>query len=441
VPAERRTLHDDARACWAAALAAVEPGRIVRTWLARDGASLVLRRPLGEELARHAGPVLVVAVGKAAAAMAGAACDVAGVDGWAIVPQAAVPGRAGRVTVAGASHPIPDAAGVAATAELLGRVRQASAETLVVALVSGGASALMVAPGDGITLADKQAVTRALLRAGADIGALNTVRKHLSRVKGGGLARAAQRAAGLWTLVLSDVIGDDLATIASGPSVADPTTFADAGAALDRYVPAGEQPAAVRARLAAGRAGQVPETVKPGDPVLARVRTEVLAGNRTAVAAAAAEARRRGYRTAVVGEPLAGDAATAGRALAARLLAEPGDGPVAVVAGGETTVEVVGVGLGGRSQHLALAAALVLAGHPGAVLAAGTDGVDGPTDAAGALVDGDTAAALRRAGIDPEATLRATDSHHALDAVGALVRTGPTGTNVADLALALRGAG
>lgn len=434
-------MHDDARACFRAALAAVEPGRLVGEWLARDGDVLVLRRPHLGAIARHPGPVLVVAAGKAAAAMAAAACGVAGVDGYAIVPHAAVPAHPGRVTVVGASHPVPDAAGVAATADLLARVERASAETLVVALVSGGASALMVAPAGGVTLADKQAVTRALLRAGADIGALNTVRKHLSRVKGGGLARAARHAAGLWTLVLSDVVGDDLATVASGPAVADPTTFADAGALLDRWVPAGEQPPAVRAHLAAGRAGRVPETVKPGDPVLARARTEVLAGNRSAVEAAAAEARRRGYRTCIVEEPLAGDAAVAGRALVARLLTEPDDRAVAIVTGGETTVQAVGEGLGGRSQHLALAAAVALAGHPGVVLAAGTDGVDGPTDAAGAIVDVDTVAELVRAGIDADAALRATDSHRALDAIGAVLRTGPTGTNVADVALALRGAG
>jgi len=412
----------------------------VRAWLGRDGASLVLGRSGVTRRARHAGPVLIVAAGKAAALMAAAAAEVAGTTAYAIAPHGPSAIDSARVEVARAAHPVPDEAGVAATAALLARVEHAAADTLVVLLLSGGASALLVAPADGIRLADKQAVTRALLQAGADIGALNTVRKHLSRVKGGGLARAARGAAGLWTLVLSDVVGDDLSTIASGPTVADPSTFADAVAVVDRHLAPAAVPAAVRARLEAGRAGRLAETVKAGDPALAHACTEVLAGNRTAVAAIAAEARARGYRTCVVDEPLTGDAAVAGRALVRRLLAEPDHGPVAVVAGGETTVEVVGGRPGGRSQHLALAAALALEGQAGVVLAGGTDGVDGATDAAGAVVDGETAARLRRAGIDPAAALAATDSHRALAAAGALLRTGPTGTNVADVALALRGA-
>jgi len=397
-------------------------------------------RPDGEPIARHVGPVLIVAAGKAAVAMAAAAAEITGTTAYAIAPHGSAAVDPARVEVVGAAHPVPDEAGVAATAALLARVEAASADTLVVLLLSGGASALLVAPADGVTLADKQAVTRALLAASAEIGALNTVRKHLSRVKGGGLARAARGAAGLWTLALSDVVGDDLSTIASGPTVADPTTFADAVAVLGRHLRPDDVPPAVRARLDAGCAGRVPETVKPGDPALAKTHTEVLAGNRTAVAALAAAAGARGYRTCVVAEPLAGDAAVAGRALVARLLAEPDDRPVAVIAGGETTVRVVGSEPGGRSQHLALAAGLALSGHAGVVLAAGTDGVDGPTDAAGAVVDGETCAHLRRAGVDPAAALAATDSHRALDAVGALLRTGPTGTNVADVVLALRGA-
>lgn len=428
-------LRRHARACYDAALAAVEPASLVRAWLTRDGASLVLGPPGREPSARHVGPVCIVAAGKAAASMARAAAEIVGTTAYAIVPHESVPAGSSSVTAVGAAHPLPDAAGVAATEALLERVGSAAADTLVVFLLSGGASALLVAPADGVELADKQAVTRALLHAGVDIGTLNTVRKHLSRVKGGGLARAARGAAGLWTLVLSDVVGDDLATIGSGPTVADPTTFADAIAVLGRHLPGDEVPASVRAHLAAGSA----ETLKPGDPLLTRSRVQVLAGNRTAVEAAAAAARRLGYRTCIVDEPLAGDAAAAGRALVGRLDAEPDDGPVAVITGGETTVQVVRGGLGGRSQQLALAAALALAGRPGVVLAAGTDGVDGPTDAAGALVDGETARRLRVAGVDPAVALAATDSHRALDAVGALVRTGPTGTNVADVALALRG--
>src|SRR5438034_1571524 len=228
---------------------------------------------------------------------------------------------------------------------------------------SGGASSLLVAPAAGLTLADKQALGARLLASGADIGALNLVRKHCSRVKGGGLARHAVRAAGLWTLVLSDVVGDDPATIASGPTVADPSTFRDVAAVLARYLAAEDVPAAVRARIERGCTGALPETVKPGDPALARAATVVIGGNQDALAAAAAAARAHGYAAEVAAEPLGGDAAEAGRVLAARLGAARG-GPFALVAGGETTVRVRPGGRGGRAQQLALAAAVELEGAP-----------------------------------------------------------------------------
>jgi glycerate 2-kinase len=305
-------------------------------------------------------------------------------------------------------------------------------------LLGGGASSLLVAPAGAVTLADKQAVTAALLASGADIVALNTVRKHCSRIKGGRLARAARDAAGVWTLLLSDVAGDDPAIIASGPTVADPTTFADARDVFERWLAPDAVPPRVRAHLDAGVLGRVEESVKPGDAVLDRTVTRVLAGNRTAVDAAAATASRLGFEPHPIREPLCGDAAAAARLVVATLDALPRQVPVAVVAGGETTVQVVHGGRGGRSQHLALAAAVALAGRPGVLLAAGTDGVDGPTDAAGACVDGRSVARARARAFDAAAALAATDSHPLLAATGDLVRTGPTGTNVADLVVALR---
>jgi glycerate 2-kinase len=436
-----RALRADADACFAAALAAVEPAALVRAHLARVDAVLALRARSGERLAAHAGPVLVVGAGKAALAMARAVATLAGGamrGGVVVVPHGGAGPCPGGVTVVTGAHPVPDAAGETACARLLAAVERTDAHTLVVAVLSGGASALLVAPAEGITLADKQAVTRALLLGGADIRALNAVRKHCSRVKGGGIARAAVSTAGLWALVLSDVVGDDPATIASGPTVADPTTFADARAALVHARVPGEIPIAVRARLKRGAAGRIPETPKPGDPALANARTLVVGGNRDAVAGAVDAARGLGYETEVLPDPLAGDAAEMGRTLAARLRGARRDRPVAVVGGGETTVQVRPGGQGGRCQHLALAAALVLAGEPGLVLAAGTDGVDGPTDAAGAVVDGGTVARATAAGIDPSRALAASDSHRALDAAGDLLRTGPTGTNVADVVVALR---
>jgi len=429
----------DALACHAAALAAVDPVRLVAACLGRDGSALVLRARDGRPLARHAGPVLVLGAGKAARAMGRAAAEIAApacCGGLLLVPHGEV-GMAGPLDVATGAHPVPDRAGEAATARLLAVVGAAGAETLVVAVLSGGASALLVAPAAGVTLADKQALTAALLAAGADITALNTVRKHCSRVKGGGLARAAAAAKGLWALVLSDVVGDDPATIASGPTVADPTTFADAAAVVARCLAPGAVPPAVRTHLTRGQTGAVPETVKPGDAALARVHTVVVGGNGDAVGAAAQAARARGYATRVL-EPLTGDAAAQGARLAALLRASPRDRPVALVAGGETTVRVCAGGRGGRCQHLALAAALAHAGEPGVLLAAGSDGIDGPTDAAGACVDGETVARAAAHGFDAARALAATDSHPLLAATGDLLVTGPTGTNVADLVVALR---
>jgi len=335
-------------------------------------------------------------------------------------------------------HPVPDDAGLHATARLLDAVRAAGPETLVLVLLGGGASSLLVAPAGAVALADKRAITAALLASGADIAALNTVRKHCSRIKGGGLARAARNAAAVWTLLLSDVAGDDPAIIASGPTVADATTFADARAVVARWLARDAVPEGVRAHLDAGLAGRVEESVKPGDPVLDHVVTRVLAGNRTAVDAAAAAARRLGFEPHVIGEALRDDAERAARRVVAALDLAPRHRPVAVVAGGETTVRVVRGGRGGRSQHLALTAALALAGRPGIVLAAGTDGIDGPTHAAGACVDGETVARARARGFDAVAALAATDSNPLLAASGDLLRTGPTGTNVADLVVALR---
>jgi hydroxypyruvate reductase len=436
-------LRADALACHAAALAAVAPAALVARRLGRDGAALVLRDGAGGVVGRHAGPVLLVGAGKAGLAMARAAAtaaDAACVGGLVVVPHGGGGPGPGRVEVATAAHPLPDAAGVAATERLLAAVAAAGRGTLVLVVLSGGASSLLVAPAAGLALADKAEVTARLLEAGAHIAELNAVRKHCSRVKGGGLARGAAGAAAVWALLLSDVPGDDPATIGSGPTVADPTTFADAAAVLARRLRPADVPAAVRAHLARGVAGAVPETLKPGDPALARATAVVVGGNRDAVAAAAAAAAARGYATDVVAEPLGGDAARAGRALVARLRAAPRDRPVAVVAGGETTVRVRPGGRGGRSQQLALAAALALAGEPAVLLAVGTDGVDGPTDAAGACVDGATAARAAARGLDAERALAATDSYPLLAATGDLLRTGPTGTNVADLVVALRAA-
>jgi hydroxypyruvate reductase len=400
--------------------------------------SAALGRP--EVSAALDGPVHVLAVGKAAAAMAHAAASRFALKvraGLVVVPEGSSVAAWDRLRVMTAGHPLPTLESVRAGEAALALASATGPDTRLVVLLSGGTSALLAAPATSLTLADKHAATRALLDAGADITALNTVRKHCSRVKGGGLLRAAARAAGVWTLVLSDVLGDDLATIGSGPTVADPTTFADALAVLDRLDLRTRVPSAVVRHLESGVRGEVAETVKTGEPMLARSRTIVIGNNATAVAAARRTAESLGYATVVL-PALIGDAAEAGRSIAARLRALPGKQASALVAGAEPTVQVVPGGRGGRAQHLALAAALALGDTPSVVLAAGTDGVDGPTDAAGALVDGTLVARARTHGIDLAAALERTDSHPVLDALGALLRTGPTGTNVSDLVVALR---
>ena len=392
---------------------------------------------------RNAGPaarpVELIAVGKAAAGMAWGAADALGgalLGGVAIttVGSAAFPGH---VREFAGGHPLPNGRGTrgARAAERL--VRQGARDADVLVLISGGASALMTWPADGIALADVVATTSALMNAGADIRELNCVRKHLDRLKGGLLARAAAGRT-VRALVLSDVIGDPLDVIGSGPLVPDPTTYADAIAVLrDRGVWPG-LPRAVTAHLLAGAGGDRPETPKAGDPCFANVEIEVVGNNALAVQGAAVEARRRGFEVRIEAAPVAGEAREAGAAFARRALrVEDGraDGrSVCVVGGGETTVTVTGRGRGGRNLEFAAAAAVVIDGASGiAVGSVGTDGRDGPTDAAGAVVDGETALRARLARADLAAGLLNNDSLGSLDAAGAVMRTGPTGTNVADV--------
>jgi hydroxypyruvate reductase len=340
---------------------------------------------------------------------------------------------------------VPDESGVAAARELVSLLGQVQAGDLVVCVVSGGGSALLPAPADGITLAEKQQVTRLLLASGATIEEMNAVRKHLSRLKGGGLARLARPAA-LLTLVLSDVAGDRLDVIASGPTFPDPTTFADALEVLARRRIASRVPAAVLARLEAGARGDLPETPKPDDPIF-RSSAHVLVGtNALAVAAAERQALALGYRTLVLSTTVTGEAREVGavHAALAREVAASGRPlrrPACVLSGGETTVTVRGGGRGGRNQELVLAAAPGIAGLEGVlVLSAGTDGTDGPTDAAGAVADGETVSRARAAGLDPRAALDGNDAYPFFQALGDLVVTGPTRTNVMDLRLVLAAA-
>ena len=346
-----------------------------------------------------------------------------------------------------AGHPVPDEAGRRAADEVETLAHGLGADDLLLLLVSGGASALLPAPVEGLVLDDKARTTAVLLRAGATITELNTVRKHLSRLKGGGLARTAAPAR-IACLALSDVVGDEPSTIASGLAAPDPTTYADALEAIERRGVREVVPAAVRRHLEAGMRGERPETPKPGDPLFRRVVFAVVGSNRLSVAAAAREARRQGLRPLVLTTRLEGEAREVARALTAVLRQCVEDGrpaapPVCLLAGGETTVTVTGSGRGGRNQELVLAAAEALAAFPvpGVVASLATDGVDGNSDAAGGVADDRTLARAEALGLaPPSAFLADNDSRSFLGPLGDLIVTGPTGTNVMDLTALAAGA-
>ena len=313
---------------------------------------------------------------------------------------------------------------------------------LVLCVISGGGSALLVAPAEGVTLGDKQEVTRLLLACGADIHEINTVRKHLSRAKGGGLARAAYPAT-VVSLILSDVIGDDLNVIASGPAVPDTTTFADAWDVFEKYGIWSKLPASVQTRLQKGLEGDIEDTPKAGDAVFQRCYSELVGTNIQALIAAAGAARQKGYRSLILSSTVQGEAREVVKMFAAcakevRNSAHPIPAPACILCGGETTVTIQGSGKGGRNQEFALAAAMVIDGLKNiVVLSGGTDGTDGPTDAAGAIVDGATMTRAHAANLDPLDFLKRSDSYYFFKALGDLIVTGPTRTNVSDLYMVL----
>jgi hydroxypyruvate reductase len=432
---------------YAAAVSAVEPRRLITRAL--EGAIKG-----GEDvpsIVADASRIYLLAVGKAATGMATAAQSRVGPklkEGLIIAPGGGETTRTnpdegstnfGNFQVLPASHPIPDASSEAAGQTALEMVSHAKAGDLLLMLLSGGASALMVAPAGAVKLADKVAVTSALMRAGATIRELNTVRKHLSLVKGGRLLRALAPGVRVLTLILSDVPGNDLATIGSGPTAADPTTYSDAIAVMKRRGLWGRAPENVRDHLERGAAGEFDETLKPGDPMMARVKNLIVGDNGAAIAAAVETATALGYAVER-GRELNGEANDVGRALAAHLATIEHE-RVCVIAGGEPVVTVKGNGRGGRAQQCALAMALELAriaaGRRIAAIFAGTDGVDGPTDAAGAIVTPLTVERGSEAGLDAQAALERNDSYTFFKALGDLVIIGPTGTNVADIFVGL----
>jgi hydroxypyruvate reductase len=378
------------------------------------------------------GRTIVIGAGKAAAAMASAV-----EDNWPGPLEGLVVTRYGhgvpceRIEVVEAAHPVPDQSGLEAAARILALAESAGEDDLVMALISGGGSALLSLPAQGLTLGDKQAINAALLHSGAPIEAMNCVRKHLSAIKGGRLAAAAFPAE-LVSLVISDVPGDDLAAIASGPTVADPTSFADARGVLARYAIVG--PPAVMAHLEAAR----DETPKPGDPRLSRSTAHLIASPQQSLVAAGEVARGAGITPMILGDSLEGEAREVGIVMAgmARQVAahrQPLPAPCVLISGGETTVTVRGQGRGGRNVEFLLSLAVKLGGQAGVYALAGdTDGIDGAEEVAGAVIDPTSLARARLAGIDPVASLDANDAHTLFRLLGDQIVTGPTLTNVND---------
>ncbi len=380
--------------------------------------------------------IYVIGAGKASAEMAQAIERLLGkrIAGGLVNIKYGHAARLRRIELNECGHPIPDLNGELGAQRIAEIAAQAGQDDLVLCLVSGGASALLPSPAPPITLEEKQDTTRLLLHCGANIHELNCVRKHISAVKGGRLAQLAWPATVL-ALILSDVIGDDLDVIGSGPTVPDPSTFSDARAILAKYGIAGKVPPAVWERLS----GRASETPKPGDKVFKKVQNLIVGSNRLAVDAAVERAKSLGYRTLVLSTFIEGETRDVARMHAAiakeiRATGQPVKPPACVISGGETTVTIRGTGLGGRNQEFALAAALDIAGlRDVVVLSAGTDGTDGPTDAAGAIADGSTVAR----GLDAAAFLANNDSYHFFENLGDLIKTGPTGTNVADVRIML----
>lgn len=437
-----KQMRNDARMIFEAGVRAVDPVNAVLRHVRREDEHLLVGdRTYDLSLIDR---ILVVGAGKASAAMAqGLERVLEGRIASGIVQVKYGHGAPlAKVRVNEAGHPIPDGAGLEGTRRITTLLEQTGASDFILCLISGGGSALLVSPASGLTLEDKQRTTQLLLNSGASIHEINAVRKHTSCVKGGLVARMAQPST-LVTLILSDVIGDNLDSIASGPTVPDPTTFADCLRILEKYDITTRIPSAVLSHLEKGAEGKIPETPKPGDPAFQNTQTLIVGCNILAVQAAKEEAERRGYNTMILSTFIDGETRDAARlhAAVAKEITHSGNPlakPACVISGGETTVTIRGQGKGGRNQEFVLAAALAIENMDNVViLSGGTDGTDGPTDAAGAVADGSTLHRAREKGLEAEKFLRNNDSYRFFKPLGDLLVTGPTRTNVMDLRLVL----
>lgn len=432
----------DARIIFEASLAAADPILLVRRSLQLDGAILQAGKRL-YDLARYSN-LYVVGAGKAAAKMARAVEALLGeriAGGIVIVKHGhSIPLKKLKIVEAG--HPIPDPAGIKATEAIIRLLRRTQKNDLILCLVSGGASALLSCPVVGLSLQDKQRTTQALLNCGARIQEVNAIRKHISGIKGGRLAELAYPSTVL-SLILSDVIDDSMDNIGSGPTAPDSSTFADCLSIIDRYGVGDMIPLAVTTFLKKGAAGEIADTPKADNPIFQQVQNLLIGNNQLALVAAKEKAQALGYNTLILSSSVEGEARSVAidHVVSARDVlssSSPVRPPACIISGGETTVTIRGAGLGGRNQEFALAAALEIDGLNGiVVLSGGTDGTDGPTDAAGGIVDGTTVQRARDQGLNARSYLERNDSYPLLKAVGDLLITGPTLTNVMDLRLIL----
>jgi hydroxypyruvate reductase len=442
----REDLRQDLQTIFQAALRAVDPGEAIRAHVRREGDALHIANRTYE--LRQYDALYVIGMGKAGAAMAAAVEALLGdrLHGGHVIVKYGHGGPVRHVTLHEADHPIPDEAGVRATRTLLDFVNGRRPRDLLICVISGGGSALSPAPIDDITLAEKQEVTGLLLACGATIHEINALRKHISRIKGGQLARLASPAT-LITLVLSDVVGDALDVIASGPTVPDTSTFADCLEILHKYQLLDKVPTTIRRHLEVGRSGAIPETPKPGDPVFTHTQTVIIGRNLQALEAAAQQAKALGYQPLILSSAIEGETRQVARVhagIAKEVLASghPIAAPACILSGGETTVTLRGQGKGGRNQEFALALALDIRDISGiAALSGGTDGTDGPTDAAGAVVDWMTCPRAERLELEPQAALENNDAYPFFERLGDLLLTGPTHTNVMDVRIMLMVAG
>lgn len=435
-------LRDDALAIFQAGVQAANPVEAVERHLRREADALVVagvHYPLDT-----VGEIYVVGMGKASAVMAKPLHNLLGnrISGGIITVKHGHRFPLSGIKVVEAGHPVPDEAGLRGTKEMIKCLGGSGPDDLIFCLISGGGSALSPAPADGVSLGDKQEVTRLLLNCGATIHQINSVRKHLSRVKGGQLARLA-RPSTLISLILSDVVGDDLGTIASGPTVPDPSTFYDSLRILARYSLGEAIPHPALRHLEAGARGEIPETPKTHDPAFRNTQNVVVGSNALAIKAAKEKAEALGYNSLILSSFVEGETSEVARVHAAiakeiSRTGNPVPRPACVISGGETTVSVQGTGMGGRNQEFTLAAAMEIENLPGAViLSGGTDGTDGPTEAAGAIADGKTLDRARAIGLDAEAYLSDNNSYNFFRPLDDLLITGPTLTNVMDLRLVM----